>query len=458
MTDAVSFPIADVLGKAEMVFILFVAAVIASFYKKKPSPGLIFFTFACISCFCGLLPSKILMYSLVNKVTLSLVCLYLVIVAALQTGCIQDILGFLFKTCRGNTLRFYLSLTAIASFFPSKRIQKEMISFLRKKDLSSEIPFHFLFPVLFVLASSLTLMGSVTNLVSDHICGEILGGKHWGFFSYGPVAFSLFFVCFLFFFYVVKKQTKTMFEKSLAAPLPFPKENSSEKILMESHALSSSIYPLEGGRLKQAKDLESRSSSTKNITKTTRVGTTVVFCFLVCLTLVGVPLIVTSPISVAVLFFLGAFEKKEQASKLPWDIFLLVVASFIFCHAIIETKLYFFIAQKLQFLHGKFSVLTFFLFSSALLSLFIPCAMVVSFLLPIAITFGKSCEPAFMQLLVAAITLGSFFLFPKKSIISFQKKVNGSQEQLFLLKLQCMWIGIVYFVFIAHSFFITDIA
>jgi len=327
-----------------------------------------------------------------------------------------------------------------------------MISFLRKKDLSSEIPFHFLFPILFVLASSLTLMGSVTNLVSDHICGEILVGKHFGFFAYGPVAFSLFFVCFLFFFYAVKKQTKTMFEKSLAAPLPSRKEGS----IMERYALSPSAVLSESG--KYTEEVETRLRKQESTPKRVKIGTIIIFCLLLSLTLVGVPLIITSPVSVCLLFFLGAFDKKEQVSKLPWDIFLLVVASFIFCHAMIETHLHLFIAGKLQFLHSQIGVITFFLFSAGLLSLFIPCSMVVSFLLPIAVTFGRMYEPSFMQLLIAAVTLGSFFLFPKKSIISFQKKTSLSEEQILLLKIQCMWIGVVYLVFVAHAFLISVIA
>ena len=96
MADTVSFPLTDILGKAEMVFVLFIGAALSSFYKKKNSPGLIFFTFACICFFCGILPSKTLMHSLVNTVTFSLLCLYLVVIAALQTGCIQSILDFLF--------------------------------------------------------------------------------------------------------------------------------------------------------------------------------------------------------------------------------------------------------------------------------------------------------------------------------------------------------------------------
>ena len=82
----------------------------------------------------GVLPSKLLMSSLVNKVTFSLLCLYLVILGALRTGCIENILESIFKASKGKSLKFYLGLTAFASFFPSRRIQKELSGFLRKKN------------------------------------------------------------------------------------------------------------------------------------------------------------------------------------------------------------------------------------------------------------------------------------------------------------------------------------
>src|SRR5690606_18771100 len=50
------------------------------------------------------------------------------------------------------------------------------------------------------------------------------------------------------------------------------------------------------------------------------------FCCLLVLSLAGIPLLYIAPFCAAMLFLFGAFDTKKQASKLPWDIFLLVVA------------------------------------------------------------------------------------------------------------------------------------
>ncbi len=446
MSETISFPLTEILGKAEMVLTLFITASLASIYKKKVSPGFIFFAFACLNCFWGILPSKLLMHSLVNEVTFALVCLYLVIMAALQAGCIHDILEALFRICKGKSLKFYLALTALASFFPSKRIQKEMISFLKKKNVSTDSSMNFLFPILFVLASSLTLMGSVTNLVSDHVCGEIMRGRHWGFFTYGPVSFSLFFVSFLFFFYVIRKQRRGWIAQLASGLTSSANDRKEQNVMERSSALAVPVMGSgSGGSEKQQQKLQAPRSKTKWIAL-------IAFCFLLVLSLAGVPLIYISPFCAGMLFLFGAFDKKGQMSKLPWDIFLLVVAGFIFCHSMIETKLHLIIGQKLSFLHGQTMLVTFFLFASALLSLVVPSIIAVSFLLPIAISLAAGYDSSFIQLLSAAVTLGSFFLFPKKSIVSFDKREDYLEHHYALIKLQGLWIGIVYFVFILHTF------
>ncbi|MCX6990676.1 MAG: SLC13 family permease [Chlamydiae bacterium] len=456
MSDPFSFPMADILGKAESVFVLFVSACLSCFYKKKISPGLVFFTFACSMGLFGILPSKLLMSSLVNKVTFSLVCLYLVILAALHTGCIENILESIFKASKGKSLKFYIGLTAFASFFPSKRIQKELSGFLRKKNAVADNATHFLFPIFFVLASSLTLMGSVTNLVSDHITGEILGAKHRGFFTYGPISFSLFFASFLFFFYVIKMQARQGLIARFVARLPYNKKERDVSPLMER----SSITEIGDNFSSSA---SSRSFAHKHhgiegypfkFPLRVRLGTMIIFLSMLGLTAFGLPLICVTPTCAVLLFFLGAFEKKAVFAKLPWDVFLLVIASFLFCHAFIETKLHLLIAYKLDFLQGMLPQVTFFLFASALLSLCIPSVMVVSFLLPIAICLVPSNSTSFMQLIIAAVTLGSFFLFPKKSIVSFDKRDHSLKQHATLIKLQLQWICIVYLVFIVHIFFL----
>lgn len=455
MIDAISFPITEILGKAEMVLSLFFSASFASFYKKKSSPGFIFFSFACMNCFLGILPSKLLMHSLLNEVTFSLVCLYLVVAAALQAGCIHDLLETMFRVFKGKSLKFYLALTALASFFPSKRVQKEMISFLKKKNVSADSSMNFLFPILFVLASSLTLMGCVTNLVADHICGEIMHGRHWGFFTYGPVSLSLFFVSFLFFFYVMRKQRRGWIAQVASGLSPIPGEHK-EPHLMERSAVESKIetaHPLQGRALKNEEDAAKKRTRKSQ----TKIVTLLAFSLLLVLSLAGVPLVYTAPICAGILFLLGGFDRKGHASKLPWDIFLLVVAGFIFSHSMIETKLHLLIGQKLSFLQGEMALVTFFLFTSAVLSLMIPSIIAVSFLLPIAISLSASYDSSFIQLVGAAVTLGSFFLFPKKSIVSFEKRENYLDHHNALLKLQVLWISIVYFVFALHTYLLSVI-
>ena len=456
MSDPFSFPMADVLGKAETVFILFISACLACFYKKKIRPGLIFFTFACSLGLFGIIPSKLLMSSLVNKVTLSLVCLYLVILAALHTGCIENVLEGIFKASKGKSLKFYLGLTAFASFFPSKRIQKELAGFLRKKNAVADDSTHFLFPIFFVLASSLTLMGSVTNLVSDHITGEILTAKHRGFFAYGSISLSLFFASFLFFFYVVKIQARQGLIARFVARLPYNKKQREAAPSMERSSISEvgdifSSAPTSGSF---ARKEEGEGGSNSRQPLRGRVGTMIIFLSMLGLTAFGLPLIYVTPVCAGLLFFLGAFEKKEVFNNLPWDVFLLVVAGFLFCHAFIETKLHLLIAYRLAFLREVLSQVTFFLFASALLSLCIPSVMVVSFLLPIAVCLVSSHPDSFMQLLVGAVTIGSFFIFPKKSIVSFDRREHSLQQHTNLIKLQMQWICIVYLVFAIHTFFL----
>ena len=405
--------------------------------------------------FFGILPSKLLMSSLVNKVTISLVCLYLVILAALYRGCIEDVLEVIFKLSRGKSLRFYLGLTAFASFFPSKRIQKELSGFLRKKNAVADDSTHILFPLFFVLASSLTLMGSVTNLLSNHITGEILGCVKRGFFTYGPISFSLFLTSFFFFFYVVKMQARQGLIALFIERLPYNKKEPTLVPLLERSSISDNrdgdVLPL-SSKKNFRNDDDMQGDSPRGSVKV-RVGTMIVFLSMIGFIAFGFPLICVTPTCGALLFFLGAFEKKGIFRKLPWDVFLLVIAGFIFCHAFIETKLHLFLAYKLAFLSGVYSQMTFFLFASALLSLWIPSIMVVSFLLPIAVCLVPNSSGSFQQLLIAAVTIGSFFLFPKKSIVSFDKRDHSEQEQVNFIKLQLQWICIVYLVFVIHAFF-----
>jgi len=404
----------------------------------------------------GVLPSKLLMSSLVNKVTFSLLCLYLVILGALRTGCIENILESIFKASKGKSLKFYLGLTAFASFFPSRRIQKELSGFLRKKNAVADNSTHLIFPIFFVLASSLTLMGSVTNLVSDHITEEMLGCKHRGFFTYGPISFSLFFASFLFFFYVIKLQQRQGLIARFAARLHQNKQKKTVYPLMEKSSISEIGDNLHFGMPSKssAPTEEGLEGCSSRVPLRVRVGTMIVFLSMLGLTALGVPLIYVTPASAVILFFLGAFEKKGVFTKLPWDVFLLVIASFLFCHAFIETNLHLFIAYKLNFLQGLHSQVTFFLFTSALLSLCMPSVMVVSFLLPVAVCLVQSPSSPFIQLIAAAVTLGSFFLFPKKSIVSLNKSDHSLEDHSSLIKLQLQWICIVYLVFIVHVFFL----
>ena len=455
MNDLVQDSIAlyDSLGKAETVLTLFLAAAITSFYNKRLPKGFIFFLFAVILPFFGVLSSKDLMDCLINKVTTSLLCLYLVILGAIETGCIQKILEFLYKISKGRSLRFYLALTAFSSFFPSKRIEKQIMQFLRHQKSLTLQTTHILLPILIVLASSLTLLGSITNLVSDYIVCEFLKGQHWGLFSHGMVSLSLFAISFVFFFSVVKMQKikGTLLKLKLTLSI----RSKEGEILYKTSSVEFSNSTSTFKEQVEAHRDPFLHTEIRSFSPFVKKATMFIFVSMIILSCLGIRLFCLAPAAFIILFFLGSFEKKGILQRLPWDVFLLVIAAFLFSLASIETRLPYFAAEKLSILRTPISQMTFFLFTSAILSLCIPSVLIMSLLVPIAFVMSAKQSSAYTQHLITTVTLGSFFLFPKKSLISFDKLENSQPEQIELLKIQALWILIVYAVFVIHTLAIT---
>jgi di/tricarboxylate transporter len=441
----------DFSGKAEWTLILFACSVVFSWYSKKTPLGLIYFIFSASLCVCGILSSKILMYSLVNKVTVSLFSLYLVIGVALKEGVVQKILYWMFTFCRGRTVRFYLALAAFASFFPSRRIQKEILSFLKINNAKVDQTTHFLFPILFVLASSLTLMGSLTSLLTSHINCVIFQEIDWGFFTYGPIALTLFIVCFAFFFFIINMQKK----QGVFAHFHTKHHVQGNLDIRELHVVQKMTSYLAVDQVRNANISSSRLRIRKNSFATSPWQKKIImtiFCLMMLCFAAGIHIFTVAPVCLSLFILTRCIKISESVEALPWDVFLLIVASLLFSHAFIQTGVHEWVAFRLDFLENDLSLITFFLFATAVMSFVMPSAIVCSFMLPIAYALCKKNNPALWQLLNAAVTLGSFFLFPKKNVISFDNETSNQDQHVELLKIQLLWIVVIYTVFIFHAF------
>jgi di/tricarboxylate transporter len=371
--------------------------------------------------------------------------------AALKEGVVQKILHWMFTLSRGKTVRFYLALAAFASFFPSRRIQKELLSFLKINHAKVDQTTHFLFPVLFVLASSLTLMGSLTSLLTNHINCEIFQEVDWGFFTYGPISLTLFAVCFAFFFFIINLQKRqgvfAHFHARQHAHCHLDKEKTDvlHKTTAYPFADHARNVHISGVKPRMRKGSFGISSWQKNFIMT-------IFCLMILCFAAGIHIFIVAPACLTLLTLTRCVKIAESVEALPWDVFLLVVSSLLFSYAFIQTGVHEWVAFRLDFLHSDLSLVTFFLFASALMSFIMPSTIACSFILPIAHAVCKRNNLALWQLVTAAVTLGSFFLFPKKNVISFDNETSNQDQHIELLKIQLLWILVVYTVFIFHTF------
>lgn len=430
-----------------MVFFLLSGACITSLWKRKTPPGIIFFTFASMLCLLGIVSSQLLFYSFVNTVTISLLCLYFVMLIALQTGVVADILEVIYRFSRGRSLRFYLLLTAFASFFPSRRMEREILGFLKRKKAEASQSMHLLFPVLFVLASSLTLLGSATNMVSDHISAKILHGSRWGFFTYGPISISLFVISFGFFFALMRLESQKGALLALATSPSVVNSSVAMKDSMSridvSYNESAQSIPLKGNAIRKSKGSEASHPS--------KMAIKIVLAAMAVLSLFGLQLICISPLCAVALLFVKGVSSKSIIKRLPWDLLLLIVSAFIFTHGFVQTDAFHILKKMLSHIHGSLGAMTFFLFTSGLLSLFMPSIMVVAVLLPLAISPLSAFSSSLYLLNI--ITVGSFFIFPRRSLVCFDKTKDSAQEKLTLMKIQGVWVLVVYLVFCVHTLF-----
>lgn len=433
-----------------IVLLLFASACFFCFFRKKAPPGIVFFTFASVLCLLGVVPSKWLFYSFCNTVTISLLCLYFVMLVALQSGVIGDILDVIFRFSKGRSIKFYLLLTAFASFFPSRRMEREILGFLKKRNAETKGSTHVLFPVLFVLASSLTMLGSATNMVSDYISSKILHGTHWGFFTYGPLSLSLFIVSFVFFFSLIHLQARKGLLVRFAAGGPAPNLNEMTfETTQRSSAMPSSDIAFQVNS--NAIDKPIKQPQTVKMKKALVLS---VLLLLILLSLCGLHLICVSPLCAFLLFFVKGSSPRATLKRLPWDLLLLVVSAFLFCHGFVLTGSFNLTTNLLKHLHGNISAMTFFLFTAGLLSLAMPSIMVVAFMLPIFLGASTFSPSPVSQHLLNIITIGSFFLFPRRSLVYFDKTRDQSEEKLTLLKIQGVWILVIYLVLYLHTLYL----
>jgi hypothetical protein len=169
------------------------------------------------------------------------------------------------------------------------------------------------------------------------------------------------------------------------------------------------------------------------------------------LSLFGLQLICISPLCAVALLFVKGVSSKSIIKRLPWDLLLLIVSAFIFTHGFVQTDAFHILKKMLSHIHGSLGAMTFFLFTSGLLSLFMPSIMVVAVLLPLAISPLSAFSSSLYLLNI--ITVGSFFLFPRRSLVCFDKTKDSVQEKLTLMKIQGVWVLVVYLVFCVHTLF-----
>jgi len=287
--------------------------------------------------------------------------------------------------------------------------------------------------------------------VSDYISSRILKGSHRGFFTYGPISLSLFIASFVFFFAIMRFESRKRALFSLAVDaatcsVPLPIDATMNKSLeQESPAISNSSFT----QSKSAGEpgSEKKSSVQKKIVMA-------ILLLLVVLSLSGLQLICVSPLCALLILFLRGLSPKAIAKRLPWDLLLLIVSAFLFCHAFVLTGAAGVFRNIFSHLHGNVTLMTFVLFTAGLFSLVMPSIMVVALILPLALAAPSNFSLALSAHLLSCVTVGSFFLFPRRALVSFDKIKDSIDQKIFLFKLQGIWILVVYLVFFIHTLLI----
>ena len=348
---------------------------------------------------------------------------------------------------------FYLFSAVLASFFPFQRQVDVLIKHLKHRISLYKTAMYPVFPALFAAASSLTIVGSIANLLADHLCNVVFEGAHWGFFSNGPISLTLFFICFFFFWIGIKAQKNQQGILAFAGlsqdplhldPVIEHYHRVDRKALDVFQAFDENI-PLEPSYPKTAHDVEKQS--------TDFVKKWMVFIFLLflLLSIVGISVFYSAPICGLLSLIPRSLSIKEDFKYFPLDTFLLLSASLIFSYLFLQSGLAELLAKRLGFLEGKISVITFFLFVSSVLSMFIPSLIVVGFLVTL-INFLPIClDPSFLQVVAAAITFGSFLILNSRAHVR-RGSHSEFMEDAAKTRIRASWTLSVYLAFVVHVF------
>jgi len=435
------------------VSLLFLLSSYLSYSSRRYKPGEIFFSFSLIGALVGVISSEILFYSIINRATVTLFSLYVFLTASIKAGVISYLMSVMQKMFRGKPSMFYLFSTVLASFFPFQRQVDVLIKHLKHRISLYKTAMYPVFPALFAAASSLTIVGSIANLLADHLCNVVFEGTHWGFFSNGPISLTLFFICFFFFWIGIKAQKNQegilVFAGLSQDPLHFDPEidhhhKVDRKTLDVFQAFDENI-PLEPSYPKHSYDNDKQNTG---FVKKWMVFNFLLFLFL---SIIGISVFYSAPICGILSLIPKSLSIKEDFKCFPLDTFLLLSASLIFSYLFLHSGLAELLSKRLVFLEGKISVVTFFLFLSSVLSMFIPSLIAVAVLVTL-INFLPIChDPSFLQVVAAAITFGSFLILNSRAHV---RRASHSEfmEDSAKTRVRASWTLSVYLAFVAHVF------
>jgi hypothetical protein len=376
---------------------------------------------------------------------MTLLSLYFLNAASMKIGVISYFLARIQMLCRSNPMLFYFFSVALASFFP---FQRQVDAITRHIKLSFRLPKtapNPIFPSLFGATASLTIAGSIANLQSDHICNTIFKGEHWGFFSLGPISIPLFCVCFFSLWFEFRSQKNNDGLSDSVKPVLMPNQSSQ---------LNSSLYRIDrqafkGGSVSLPSSSMALVGHVKKKESWASTWMALIFLLFILLSIVRVKVFYSAPLCGVLMLPLKGICLKKVARYFPIDTFLLLISSFLFAYLFLDSGFAQLVAKYLTCLNSKISIVTFFLFLSAVVSSYIPSLMVVSLLMVVVNFLPSCCDPSFLQVVAASVTCGSFLILKSnaKRGLRYEFLDGPAKIKIFIL---CPLL--VYFVFVIHIF------
>ncbi len=426
-----------------IVMMLFVFASAVTYFKKRFSPGAVFLSFALVGAFLGIIPSKYIMSSFINRVTVLLFCYYFLMQHMLETGYIELYLSFLQKLCRNRLQIFYLASSFLASFFPFHQVKESVLYFFKQPIHMKRSHNSFLSYLVFA-TSSLTLIGSKSNMTADYICNSIFAKESWGFFSKGFISLYLFLLCFC--FWTALTRQKISFKSySLLGVLKNPfivlsRPTVPYKIEKTSHEIYDRNRELEI-HIKENPRYENSLFKKR--------GGIFLLLFLI-LVLCGLAFHIAAIFGFLALFISKDFRSHFDLKKFPLDSFFMLIASLLFAFLAKESGLAKLLAGHLTFFTSKAALVSFFLLTSAFLSMYIDSLMVVSIMLSISAYLPACQKKSFMQLVAAAVTFSSYFFLATQAEANVHKQVFAGDDYLGN-KVSTAWAVAIFLVFFFYT-------